>query len=102
MSTNYPSSIDSFTNPNPNDHLNSELVPHAEQHTNANDAIEAIETILGINPSGIHVTVKDRIINIEDNLGTISSQDYNNVSITGGSIINITTFDGVTINGGSF
>jgi hypothetical protein len=35
-------------------------------------------------------------------LGTMSTQDANNVSITGGSITNLTTFDGITIDGGTF
>lgn len=35
-------------------------------------------------------------------LGTISVQSASNVSITGGSITNLTTFDGVTIDGGTF
>jgi hypothetical protein len=35
-------------------------------------------------------------------LGTISVQNANNVSITGGSITNLATFDGVTIDGGTF
>lgn len=34
--------------------------------------------------------------------GTIASQNANNVNITGGSIINLTTFDGITIDGGTF
>lgn len=34
--------------------------------------------------------------------GTIASQDADNVNITGGSIINLTTFDGITIDGGTF
>ena len=35
-------------------------------------------------------------------LGTMSTQDANNVNITGGSIQNLTTFDGITIDGGTF
>lgn len=35
-------------------------------------------------------------------LGTISVQQASNVSITGGSITNLSTFDGVTIDGGTF
>jgi hypothetical protein len=35
-------------------------------------------------------------------LGTMSTQNANNVAITGGSIINLTTFDGITIDGGVF
>jgi hypothetical protein len=34
--------------------------------------------------------------------GTMASQNANNVNITGGSITNLTTFDGITIDGGTF
>jgi|DEB0MinimDraft_6_1074348.scaffolds.fasta_scaffold143550_1 hypothetical protein len=46
MATNYPTSLDSFTNPTSSSTLNSPS--HAAQHANANDAIEAIETKLGV------------------------------------------------------
>jgi hypothetical protein len=35
-------------------------------------------------------------------LGTIATQAANNVSISGGSITNLTTFDGITVDGGTF
>lgn len=35
-------------------------------------------------------------------LGTMSTQSASNVAITGGSITNLTTFDGITIDGGTF
>jgi hypothetical protein len=35
-------------------------------------------------------------------LGTMSTQNANGVAITGGSITNLSTFDGVTIDGGTF
>ncbi len=44
MATNFPTSVDNFTNPTANDSLN--LPSHSTQHTNANDAIEAIESYL--------------------------------------------------------
>ena len=44
MATNFPTSLDSFTNPVAGDSLASPS--HAEQHTNVNDAVEAIETAL--------------------------------------------------------
>jgi hypothetical protein len=57
MPTNFPTSVDNFTNPTANDSLN--LPSHSTQHANANDAIEAIETTLfagGINYAGlVHV-----------------------------------------------
>lgn len=49
MASNYPSSLDSFTNPTSTDSLDSPN--HANQHADANDAIEAIETKLGIGAS---------------------------------------------------
>jgi hypothetical protein len=63
MPTNYPNSLDNFNNPGANDLLDSVIVPHNLQHTNANDAIEAIEAELGTNPSGSHTTVSDRFNN---------------------------------------
>jgi len=44
VATNFPSSADSFTNPTTSDTLAS--VPHASQHADVNDAVEAIETAL--------------------------------------------------------
>jgi hypothetical protein len=46
MPTNFPTSLDNFTNPTANDSLN--LPSHSTQHANANDAIEAIEAKLGV------------------------------------------------------
>ena len=44
MATNFPGSQDTFTNPTSGSSLSSPS--HADQHTNVNDAIEAIETAL--------------------------------------------------------
>ena len=44
MATNFPSSLDTFTNPSATDTLDSP--PHDQQHANINDAVEAIETAL--------------------------------------------------------
>lgn len=35
-------------------------------------------------------------------LGTMSTQNANSVAITGGSVTNLTTFDGITVDGGTF
>ena len=45
MATNFPTSIDSFTNPSSGDTLDSPS--HAAQHTNINDAMVAVQTKLG-------------------------------------------------------
>ena len=49
MASNYPTSLDTFTNPTSNDSLNSPS--HSLQHADVNDAIEAIEAKLGIGAS---------------------------------------------------
>ena len=49
MSSNFPESLDLLTNPNSTDSLSSPS--HSQQHINANDAIEALETKVGINNS---------------------------------------------------
>jgi len=60
MTTAFPGAIDSFTNPTSTDTLDSSTVPHAAQHDNANDAIAAIESTLGVNPQGSSATVAAR------------------------------------------
>lgn len=72
MTTSYPASLDNFINPTASDTLNSATVPHAKQHTDINDAVEAIQTVLGINPAGPHLTVKDRLISAENAIQTQS------------------------------
>lgn len=47
MTTAFPGAIDNFTNPIAADPLDSVTVPHASQHANINDAVEAIETAIG-------------------------------------------------------
>ena len=63
MATAYPGAIDVLTNPGGGDNLNAP--DHAAQHTNANDAIEAIETELGIDPAGAFATVVLRLDDVD-------------------------------------
>ena len=61
MATNFPTSVDVLTNPVSNDSLNSPS--HSAQHTNANDAIEAVEDYLlnGAGRSGL-VLIKTQTV----------------------------------------
>lgn len=72
MATTYPGTLDNFVNPTATDKLNSATVPHHQQHADLNDAVEAIETVLGLNPAGAHLTVKDRIISAESSIANQS------------------------------
>jgi len=95
MTTQYPGSLDVFTNPTATDTLNSGSVPHHLQHANVNDAVEAIQTVLGLNPAGAHLTIKDRIISAET---TISIQSVlnglNDVTISSALTGNILRYNG--------
>lgn len=65
MTTAYPGALDSFTNPTGTDALNSATVPHADQHANANDAVEAVQAELGVTPSGAYATVAARLDDLQ-------------------------------------
>ena len=53
MATSYPSSLDTFTNPQSTDLLSAAGVSHADQHANVNDAVEALEAKVGANSSAV-------------------------------------------------
>lgn len=69
MATNYPYGVDSLTNPSSNDDM--QTVSHSAQHTNANDAIEAIETELGVSPSGDYDDVTERLDTFANDITTL-------------------------------
>lgn len=97
MVTTYPGTLDNFTNPGPSDY--EDVVSHSGQHSNANDAIEAIETVLGTT-AGTAV-LKDFVagqfparINSGGTLsqvitgGTLNNVNLGTVSSTGGTFTN--------------
>ena len=47
MASNFPADKDNLSNPSSTD----EMIGHAAQHANANDAIEALETVVGVTNS---------------------------------------------------
>ena len=49
--TNFPVSLDQFNNPTSSTKTNARGFDHAEQHANANDAIEALQSKIGIDQS---------------------------------------------------
>lgn len=65
MATNFPTSLDSLTNPQPTDTLSSPS--HAGQHTDANDAIEALEAKVGVNSSAVTTSHDYKIAQLETN-----------------------------------
>lgn len=53
MAINYPTSLDTLSNPSAIDTLNNVTTPHATQHGNLNDIVEALEAKVGINGSAV-------------------------------------------------
>lgn len=51
MATNYPTSLDSFTNPSPGSTLSSPS--HSGQHSDINDAMEAVQAKLGVGGTAV-------------------------------------------------
>lgn len=62
MTTNFPTSLDSYTNPQATDPLNNP--PHHTQHDNENDAIVALETKVGINGSADTTSQDYKLTNV--------------------------------------
>jgi hypothetical protein len=84
MATNFPTSVDVLVNPTPTDSLNAPA--HSTQHTNANDAIEAIEDYLlnGAGKTGL-VLLKTQTIGTTVSSVTVTdafSATYDNYLIT--------------------
>jgi microcystin-dependent protein len=69
MSTNFPTSLDALTNPSAGNTLNSPS--HSTQHANSNDAIEALQTKVGVNSSAV-TTSHDYKIRIYNPIGEIT------------------------------
>jgi hypothetical protein len=62
-------------------------VPHADQHSNANDAIEAIESTLGVNPQGGSATVVARLTALDSTVaGKAPATGISPSAITGTAV----------------
>lgn len=64
MASNFPSSLDSLTNPSAGS--STTTVDHASQHANANDAIEALQAKVGIDDSAVTSSLDYRVNALED------------------------------------
>ena len=65
MSTNFPASLDTLENPAATDGLTG----HAAQHANANDAIEALQSKVGVDGSAVASSLDYRVSAIESGKG---------------------------------
>ena len=96
MASQYPNALDVLINPSATDRLDSPVVPHHEQHANINDAVEAIQTVLGVSPAGSHLTVKDRIIAAEQDIINQSVLNgISDVTISGANAGDVLRYTGI-------
>lgn len=81
--TNFPTSLDSLTNPTSTNKL--DLVSHSSQHINANDAIEALEAKVGADGSAVttsHDYKLSEVTSTDKAVGKTATQTLTNKTLT--------------------
>lgn len=103
LSTNYPTSIDNLSNPEANE----SMAGHAALHGNVNDAIEAIQSKLGVDGSEDVNSIDYKLTQLETDLAALDSENVsellgldgnNDISATVCGIENPTTLDSFSRN----
>jgi len=79
LSTNFPNSIDSLNNPESTDSLQG----HASQHANANDAIEALENVIGIINSTDSDSLTYKINQLSSSVSSLTNTSSNIETLMG-------------------
>lgn len=98
MTTNFPTSLDNFTNPASTDLMNSVTVPHNEQHANVNDAIEALQAKVGVDGSAVTTSHDYKIGNhasrltaVEGDVTTLQGGSLSSLNVDSGTLYVDTT-----------
>ena len=86
MATNFPTGLDTLSNPVSTNALNSPS--HAGQHTDANDAIEALQAKVGVDNSMIANSLDYKVANLgKRNTFSPSWDSYGSPSLGSGSVL---------------
>lgn len=78
MATNFPANLDTLTNPNATDSLSNPS--HSQQHSNLNDAVEAIQAKIGVDGSEDTNSIDYKISTLESQISNIG--DSSNIEST--------------------
>ncbi len=92
--TSFPTGLDSFTNPTATDQVS--VISHSGQHSDANDAIEALEAKIGIDSSAVATSLDYLIKNTSSKLGAIASLAVTDSNIIVGNGTNWVAESGAT------
>lgn len=87
MSINYPTTLDTFSNPSATDLMENSnaALDHDVQHSNANDAIEALEAKVGVNGSAVttsHDYKLSEVTSTDKAVGKTATQTLTNKTLT--------------------
>jgi len=86
MASNFPSSLDTFTNPSSTDAMDSVSVPHATQHSDLNDAVEALQAKVGVDSSAVTSSLDYKVAQLETSGASVSfTPSWNNLTPGDGS-----------------
>lgn len=66
MASSFPTALDALTNPSSSDNLNTAGVLHDVQHSDVNDAVEALEAKVGIDSSAVTTSVDYKLARSRD------------------------------------
>jgi|GEM_PF-2557522 len=92
MTTNFPTSLDTLVNPIASD--DTSVVSHADQHANANDAIEALQDKVGANSSSVTTSHDYKIAQLESD-----SHTHSNKAVLDATTASFTTADETKLAG---
>ena len=95
MSINFPTSLDTFSNPVGTDKVNNAVsgLKHSTQHSNANDAIEALQAKVGVNGSAVTTSHDYKLSSVTSTDKAVSKASAN---FTGGKVMVSSGNHGVT------
>jgi hypothetical protein len=89
MATSFPTTLDQLINPSGTDSV--QLVSHSAQHINANDAIKALETKIGVDNSSVTTTLDYKVRDLISKIYTNEmAQDAIAAALAAGTHYNIT------------
>jgi hypothetical protein len=79
MPITFPTTLDTLTDPTASDKLNSVTVPHATQHADLNNIVEALEAKVGVNDSAV-TTSLDYIVKAATGIRLFAPREKWNVA----------------------